>query len=158
MGRNCADGSDPERPLLPQYSTIDQCMDVCVAVMRPQAELADPDSRSSIECRIDRARDAFDAEPDLNCQLASMYGGNFCGTACEVYCDMRQSACESFIPDAGADCISECEALADSEEPFTLSITSGNTVQCRINHIRLAIDTQEPMLHCPHVLGAPPCQ
>ncbi len=158
---NCADNSDPERPLLPQYSTAAQCMDVCTQVLHPQSEVP-AGSRNSIECRLDNARaafDAFDAEREANCQAASMYGGDFCGTACEVYCDMRSIACKAFLPDSGADdCLTECEQLDRSAEPFTINGTAGNTVECRINHIRLAIDTQLPALHCPHVLGAAPCQ
>jgi hypothetical protein len=141
------------------YSNDAQCLEICASLLYSASELEQDDtSRNTIECRLAAAVDANDGEPVLNCQVASMIGGEFCGTGCEVYCDMLSSACPTQFA-SFTDCEAECEAtIPRTGELFLPTVTGGDSLECRVNHLRLAIDTRNPDLHCPHTVGQGPCQ
>lgn len=139
-----------------QYPSEQACLEVCLQLMRSESEVPPGDS-NTIECRLAAAQDAQIGEADLNCQLASMVGGEFCGAPCDVYCSMVEASCIELAPES-FDCAAECATLPSTGEPFTPSIESGNFIECRFNHLRLAVTSRNPALHCPHVLGAAPCR
>jgi hypothetical protein len=146
-----------------QYATEKSCLDICVELMRTEAEVeaAGETSFDTIECRQKAARAVLDVGGEVQnlCQSAGMWGNDECGAPCEVYCGMMSRGCsEQFA--AFSDCNAEC---TDVPKPATIlfgaDAPTGNTLQCRINHIRLATTTQNPGTHCPHAAGAAgPCQ
>jgi hypothetical protein len=87
-----------------------------------------------------------------------MMGGGRCGQPCETYCDSLVRACggvpEITLPD---DCPSLCAAVPVQGGLFSPNIVSGNVLECRINHLRLATEYRQPSTHCPHALGDLPC-
>jgi hypothetical protein len=58
------------------------------------------------------------------------------------------------------DCLEDCGDVPDLSQPpdnlrFNASIDEGDSLQCRLYHVSAA--TLDPVLHCPHAGGAPPC-
>jgi hypothetical protein len=141
-----------------QYLSIDSCLEVCQQQMRLESELEQP-STNTIDCRVQSARNAAEAgEVQFSCQEAGMMGGGRCGQPCEIYCDSLTRACGGApgitLPE---DCSAVCAGVAVQGGLFSPEITSGNILECRINHLRLATETRQPDAHCPHALGASPC-
>ncbi len=147
---NCVDDSL-------QHNTVESCIAICLSMMVSEAEQVDPDSTDTIECRLAAARDAEIAEPEFNCEAAGMTGGNVCGAQCPVFCDMMARVCPAEFAATFTNCTEECPDLPRETEPFSLNMTSGNTLECRFNHLRLATDSERPDIHCPHVAGLAQC-
>ncbi len=139
-----------------QHATEESCLEICKDMMVSEAE-TEPSSTDTVECRLAAAEDAEIAEPEFNCVVAGMTGGDVCGQPCPVFCDMMQRVCPDQFAEAFTNCDEECLELPRETDPFSLNMTSGNTLECRFNHLRLATDTQRPDVHCPHVAGNSPC-
>jgi hypothetical protein len=143
-----------------QYQSEVSCLEICTEVMRTEAErnaegIAGNDT---IECRLGAALSVIEVGTEVEslCLSAGMWGNDECGAPCDVYCGMMQVACgtqfESF-----SHCPDECAEVEPGTQPFGVDVPPGNTLECRINHIRLATSTRNPTQHCPHAagLGAP---
>ncbi len=116
-------------------------------------------SGNSLACRTYHGGAPAVADPALHCPHAGLSGGNLCGTWCENYCDLALAACtgaNQLYADRAA-CTTACAGLATTGAP---GATSGNTVQCRINHLGFAsAGGAAATTHCPHGAATPtgPC-
>jgi hypothetical protein len=146
-----------------QYATESSCLDICNELMRTEDEIetAGDVTNDTVECRQKAARAVLDVGSEIEnlCQSAGMWGNTECGVPCEVYCGMMSRGCSTEFA-AFDDCPDQCK---DVPQPPTLLFGAdsppGNTLQCRVNHIRLATTTQNPGTHCPHAAGAAgPCE
>jgi hypothetical protein len=146
-----------------QYATEKSCLDICAELMRTEAEVeaAGEATQDTIECRQKAARAVIDVGSEVEnlCQSAGMWGNVECGAPCEVYCGMMSRGCSTEF-EAFDDCPDQCKKVPQpATQLFGADPPKGNTLQCRINHIRLATTTQSPGIHCPHAAGAlGPCQ
>jgi hypothetical protein len=98
-----------------------------------------------VGCRTSYAKAALD-DPDNNCLYAGLSGGNQCGSWCDVLCHLKQRNCTDSVQDIGT-CLLECKVLSTDG---TTGDLAGDTVQCRLEHSRLAgLDENNQGLHCP---------
>lgn len=123
----------------------------------------------SFSCRWYHLRVAsVPANTDAHCAHADFFGGNACGIPCEAYCDLEDHACSTatsndmvFFDAAGTidrdRCLEECMYYPNSDlaMPFNMSITGGDSFDCRVYHLGAAwgngVATTTTMnTHCPH--------
>jgi hypothetical protein len=143
-----------------QYQSEESCLEICNELMRTEAEREDAGGsvNDTIECRLAAARAVIEvgAEIDNLCVSAGMWGNDECGAPCEVYCSMMSAACaEQF--ESFDSCPDECDEVQPGGKPFGVMVDPGNTLECRVNHIRLATTTRNPETHCPHAAGVAVC-
>lgn len=143
-----------------QYQSEESCLEICNELMRTESERQDAGGsvNDTIECRLEAARAVIEvgAEIENLCVSAGMWGNDECGAPCEVYCSMMQAACtEQF--EAFDRCPDECTEVQPGGKPFGVMVDPGNTLECRVNHIRLATTTRNPGTHCPHAAGVAVC-
>lgn len=109
---------------------------------------------NTVQCRLFHAGMANN---DEHCHHAGLSGADTCGRSCEVYCHVIQQTCRGGDAqyDSLGECLSACNGLATGGRPGELS---GNTVQCRLTHLRYTVG--DPSTHCPHAgpTGAGACE
>ncbi|MBK9519081.1 MAG: hypothetical protein IPO09_17380 [Anaeromyxobacter sp.] len=145
-----------------QYADLAACTTFCNRA-RTSPELwsegtAAATSGNSLACRTTHVGLAA-ANPAVHCKHAGASGGNVCGGWCETYCDAALAACTGGLALHAdkATCLTACAGLATTGTP---TATSGNTVQCRINHLGFAAaSAANATIHCPHGSVTPtgPC-
>jgi hypothetical protein len=79
----------------------------------------------------------------------------YCDTLANVCGDEPKVADVEIVHDRDA-CITECEALPRTPDPFDYEVNSGNSLECRLWHVQAAFGSSST--HCPHAAGAVPCQ
>lgn len=113
-------------------------------------------SGNTLACRTYHGGAPSATTPALHCQHAGPSGGDLCGDWCENYCDLALAACTGTLQ-LFADkptCRTACATIASV--PSTPNATSGNSVQCRINHLgRASASAAAATTHCPHALVTP---
>lgn len=134
-----------------QYGDEAECVNVCETAGWAEGDPVTntgPAEGNTINCRTYHAGAAAD-DPALHCPHAGDTGGAVCGSLCEAYCSLAIGGCtgDDEIYANGEDCMAACEAFDDSG---TIGATSGDTVQCRLYHVGVAIRSGETALHCPH--------
>ncbi len=125
-----------------QYANKAECLAVCALL--PLGQGGEKDT-SSVGCRQVYADSPARTDSVKYCAAAGPFGGNLCGDRCTAFCQLTLAAC---APDAGkppfksnADCQAACAEL-----PFTDAggegldgPVDGNTLNCRLYHLRTAI-------------------
>ncbi len=128
-----------------QYPNVATCMTYCSMVAAWPAGMTGDQSGNTVGCRLYHASAAA-ANPTLHCPHAGPTGGNVCGTWCDNYCQLMAKNCTgaNAVYDA-ATCMTKCATIPTTGNPGD---TSGNSVQCRIDHLGFAF--ADPAMHCPH--------
>jgi len=147
--KNCTDD-------LAAYSERPQCNEMCKFI--PSG--AD-DDEDTIECRNAHARKAAEpgADKARECKAASAYGGGVCGSnVVRVFCKRVESICikepvNGVQPPyaSEADCEESASKItfdANGPEGPKQPFTGADTINCRMNHLILALDGRVP--HCSH--------
>jgi hypothetical protein len=121
------------------------CLDVCNTRAAWPATGA---NTNSLACRTTHAQlAASPGPPAVHCPHAGPTGGTVCGSYCANYCYLALRNCtgtnQLFADDAT--CQTACTGLTVGA---TANATTGNSVQCRINHLLAASAT--PAVHCAH--------
>jgi hypothetical protein len=138
---NCTD-------LNAQYPDEATCLRYCADEARLPIGTLDDREGNTVGCRIYHADVAVD-DPDLHCPHAGPSGGDVCGTWCDNYCHLAETACTGELvlyadrPECETACLS-IPATGVAGDP------GGNTIQCRIYHLGIASGPDMPMTHCPH--------
>lgn len=130
-----------------QYSDVSNCMASC-ALMTPgvAAEM----TGNTLGCRTYHA-DAAAAGPGVHCRHAGPGGDGVCGANCDGFCTIAVGACtaQATQPYASkAACMTACAGFATTPV-YSSSVTSGNSLACRMYHAVVA--TTIPSPHCTHV-------
>jgi hypothetical protein len=131
-----------------QYGAVENCVASCAGF--PPGTEADMGG-NTLGCRTYHAGAAA-MDPNVHCVHAGPGGANACGSNCEGFCAVAQTACPDAWPDAGA-CMTACGGFADME-PYDASDVGGNTLACRLYHLTAA--AVDPATHCGHIVGASP--
>ncbi len=138
-----------------QFVSRATCLEYCAQL--PTGSPGD-EIGNSVHCRLKQAEIARDvAEPSEHCAEAGPGGNGTCGSNCEAYCVVFEQICGARFDDefvGRADCNTHCTDLPDDER-FTTSISSGNSIQCRLWHVSAA--AVDPSTHCGHAAGEAPC-
>jgi hypothetical protein len=154
-----------------QYQEFSQCVEVC-----QRMDPGEPNDRDvdTVECRVRQAGFAK-SEPFVYCKSSGPLGAGECGSNCVSYCNLMQRTCtaattegnlEPSYFDATEECLASCTALVPDENTPDQYTTSsevepasfiGNHVYCRAYHVTSAIVEGAPDEHCPHAVGAAPC-
>jgi hypothetical protein len=169
--RYCAQVLDSCTGQLEQYSSLNQCLQVC---QRLPAGTAGDHDVNSVECRMRQAEFAK-SEPLVYCKSSGPLGQDKCGSNCSSYCSLMQIACTaattagnlepSYYVDEKA-CLAACDDLVpgdDDPKAYSSSPDAvpssyvGNNVFCRAYHVAAALDQNAPDEHCPHARGGDPC-
>ncbi|MCB9506628.1 MAG: hypothetical protein H6697_03045 [Myxococcales bacterium] len=135
-----------------QYDDASACIDYCEgAGMFPVGVLGDTDG-NSIGCRLYHAGVAGGSATaaDTHCDHAGPSGGDMCGSWCENYCALALNNCtddNELFADEEA-CMTACAEFSDEG---AVGDTSGDSVQCRIQHLGLAgAGGEAAAMHCMH--------
>lgn len=141
---------------IPQFKTEAGCMTVCEAMYHLSED--GEASGNTVECRMQAADNALNFSDGIedNCVSAGPLGPA-CGGACNNYCEQIERYCpEEF--EKMTDCIDECRDVPRADVPYTDGFPSGNTLECRIYHVQLAV-VQQPnrLTHCGHAAGRELC-
>jgi hypothetical protein len=156
---------------LEQYSSLNQCLQVC---QRLPAGSPNDHDQNTVECRLRQAQFA-QSEPLVYCQSSGPLGQDKCGSNCAAYCSLMQLTCTaastagnlepSYYLDEKS-CLVACEGLVPGEHDAVSYSSSpkavpssyvGNNVFCRSYHVAAALDQGAPDEHCPHARGGDPC-
>lgn len=145
-----------------QYLSREQCMNMCADT---PLGLESDVSGDTVGCRLYHARIVtMMNNPVDHCPHAGPTGGGTCGARCEVLCERSESLCneDRGYPRAYSskeDCLQACTPTETEPgfavDPIELPLT-GDTVNCRIYHLRAAYTeilpngTGTPVEHCPH--------
>jgi hypothetical protein len=130
------------------YASLDTCLGVC-ALLAP-GDKDEPGQTNTLACRARQATLAGSstaAEPAVYCPRAAPGGGGTCGSICESYCALLQSACPQEFATVPS-CIEKCAALEDVRTFDVEANYGGDTLQCRLVHLSTA--TIDPAGHCSH--------
>lgn len=135
-----------------QYASESDCLAVCQAAdWDPGAAVTStgPADGPSLGCRTYHAGAPAQDDPALHCPHAGPSAGAVCGSYCEAYCALALGGCtgSDALYTNGEDCMAAC---ADFDDSGTPGDASGDTVQCRIYHLTVAITSGETAVHCPH--------
>lgn len=135
-----------------QYASEADCLAVCRAAdWDPGAAVTStgPADGPSIGCRTYHAGPPAQDDPAFHCPHAGPSAGGVCGSYCEAYCALALGGCTGgdALYGNGEACMAACANFDDSGTPGD---ASGDTVQCRIYHLSVAITTGETAVHCPH--------
>lgn len=133
------------------YSTIDQCLALCLTM--PGGQPGD-ESGDTVHCRLTQANGAkATGEPEKHCPAAGLGGADVCGENCDALCRAMGDYCSDKY-ESDAACLADCESLTDLGG-FNVTQDEGKTVQCRIWHVGAATQLAEP--HCSHAAGSDQC-
>jgi hypothetical protein len=120
--------------------TDGSCVGACLDL---PAGVAGAASGNSLACRVTHTQLAM-TDPDTHCVHAGPSGGDMCGTTCEGFCSIASMACPTQWP--AATCAATC-ATVPSAPPYDRSITTGDTIECRLHYAVLA--TVDAATNCP---------
>lgn len=139
IGANCTAGNQ-------QYGDTTQCLAACAAF-----EQGEPGATSgnSLECRQYHADFAAN-DPAAHCGHAGPLGTDGCEGAngsCDGFCAIAMAECSNIYETLAA-CLTDC-ALNDDTVGYNQSVTSGDSLACRMYHLTVAIGTPDP--HCTHI-------
>lgn len=131
----------------PYSGLTGDCLTVCNTRAAWPATGATANS-NSLACRTTHAQLAANpGPPAVHCPHAGPTGGTVCGSYCANYCYLALRNCtganQLFADDAA--CQTACAGLTVGA---SANATTGNSVQCRINHLLAA--SAAPATHCPH--------
>ncbi len=137
-----------------QYGTLAACLGSCSAFT---AGTIGAQAGNSLECRAYHAG-AAQADPATHCSHAGPAGDGVCGSNCEGFCTIAQSACTGSnlqFPDAGS-CPAACASYASVSARYNSSSASGNSYACRMYHLSVAATSGggQATVHCPHITPA----
>lgn len=134
------------------YDNREQCLKMCALI--PVGKEGDK-AVNSVECRIPFAKVGGSTD---NCVKASAYGGNVCGSKCDVFCDLVAQHCLAGplnVPApyaTKADCVEACDDMSfdpNGPEGPGQAVAGPDTLNCRMYHLILSLDDRNG--HCPHV-------
>lgn len=134
------------------YADRAECLQVCQTADWPAGDAvtgSGPASGNTLGCRTYHGGAPAADDPATHCVHAGETGANVCGSWCEGYCSLALGACtgDDAIYGTMDECMTACAALDDHGN---LGDTSGDTVQCRLYHLGVAIRTGDTAMHCPH--------
>lgn len=133
-----------------QYASIDECLAFCAHLTPVQASRDGEEKHAaSVACRQYWADSPARTNPSSYCLAAGPFGGNVCGDRCTAFCDVVLAAC---APNDGVlaygsqpECASACanfsyrDAGADGGGEGPTGPKTGNTLNCRLYHLRSAV-------------------
>ena len=125
-----------------QYSAMADCVASCGHF--PVGAMADQ-MGNTLGCRTYHAN-AAKTDAATHCIHAGPSGGGVCGMPCDGFCSLVTAECATQYPSASG-CATTCAGYA-ATPPYSASVTSGNSLSCRIYHATAA--STDPSLHCPH--------
>jgi hypothetical protein len=132
---------------LGQYTNMIQCVRSCLALPNV-TEAPYPSSGDSLQCRFHHLQEAAtsDAMAQEHCAYTGLYDDSgVCGSVAESMCDLSLTACNStsMVQYSSRDqCISATTAFPrDSIGTLAVPVVSGNSLECRLYHAQLAIQS-----------------
>jgi len=138
-----------------EYNNVPTCLALCPAFDPGQST---DTSQDSLGCRAHYA--ALAATDPSNCRAAGPLGGGVCGNdLCATFCALDTFACvgsNAQFDGGEVGCESDCQADFDTyvEDAGVndLTLSTGNTLNCRIWHLEAAVAGGATTLaeHCPH--------
>ncbi|HEX7670092.1 MAG TPA: hypothetical protein VF395_10935, partial [Polyangiaceae bacterium] len=144
------------------YESLDECMAVCVAFDPGKIDDIAGDTRA---CRIYHSYNALNIGVS-HCAHTGIGGDGHCGEGnCPPYCKLLAAQCPkefgTFGSDAGSDaaCEAACGKLPGAGKDGSLQTakTTGDSVQCRLDHLARAF-VDKTGAECAKALGGAACQ
>jgi hypothetical protein len=141
VATNCSDDATK------QYKDNNTCLAACVAF--PAGHLTDM-MGNTLGCRLYHGGAPAMSDPATHCPHAGPGGAGQCGSNCEGFCEIALKACTGTMAQYtdSNDCMTKCAQFPDTVK-YSASVTSGNTLACRLYHATVA--TVDPVTHCGHI-------
>jgi hypothetical protein len=147
-----------------EYTTREVCLAMCSHF---EPGVPGEQSNDSRACRVYHAGAAA-GDPAVHCRHAGPLGGGHCGEKpCESFCLLDFALCggrADFPYDGGeGTCRAQCPQFSylAGGDAGDLTLTSGDTLNCRLYHLESAYDVSNPAAqstHCPHTgVQSPTC-
>jgi hypothetical protein len=110
---------------------------------------------NSIDCRAWHSQVAVANSPNVHCFHAAPQGGQFCGSACENYCDNVMAVCTSGLMQwkDRTQCLTACASwpLQNNTNDPLAPVTMGNSLPCRKYHAFVSGQSMDnAKIHCIH--------
>ena len=147
-----------------QYASEDDCLAFCAHVTPGDPSDYEPKKAASLSCRQYYAGSPALTDPMTYCAAAGPFGGGLCGDRCTAFCQIALSACG---PDGGAApyesqpaCKTACadfaliDGGADGGGEGLDGPESGDTLNCRLFHLRKTVNDPEACRHLAADSGA----
>ena len=141
-----------------QYGSESACISYCQTAGAIPVGATTDTGGNTVGCRAYHADVAgsapADGSDDDHCGHAGPSGGAVCGSWCENYCHLAMTNCTGdyeLYADNDA-CMAACDGITVGGDANPASVTSGDSVECRIYHLGVAGtegDTSAEV-HCPH--------
>jgi hypothetical protein len=137
-----------------EYNNVPTCLALCGAFDPGQPT---DTTQDSLGCRAHYA--ALAATNPSNCRAAGPLGGGVCGQdLCATFCSLDTFVCvgsNAEFDGGEVGCESACQTSFPTyvdDAGNDLSLSTGNTLNCRIWHLEAAVGggAQELATHCPH--------
>jgi hypothetical protein len=138
-----------------EYNDVPTCLALCGAFDPGQAT---DTSQDSLGCRAHYA--ALAATDKTNCRAAGPLGGGVCGQdLCATFCALDTFVCVGMNTefDGGevgceSACVGNFDTYVTDAGVNDLTLSTGNTLNCRIWHLEAAVGggASELATHCPH--------
>jgi hypothetical protein len=123
------------------------CLNYCYQV--PEGAWNDT-AANTRGCRMYHTVAAYLTQLPIHCKHAAPSGENYCGSWCEVYCQLALSNCVNAnqLFENETQCMTACALFNDKGRATD---ASGDSVQCRIYHLGVAgTSVNNANEHCPH--------
>lgn len=108
-----------------------------------------PVEGNTIGCRQYHSGGPAGEDPATHCPHAGPTGDGVCGSLCESYCGAAMAVCtggDALYVDM-AECMGACSGLDGTAD---IGVTNGDSVQCRLYHLGVAVSTGDAATHCAH--------
>ncbi len=134
------------------YTDRAECEAICGAFGWEAGDpvtVSGPLTGNTIGCRAYHAGAPAGEDPGTHCPHAGPTGANQCGTLCESYCSAALSVCtggDAIYADM-PECMTACAGLDATAD---IGVTNGDSVQCRLYHLGVAVSSGDAATHCPH--------
>jgi len=116
------------------YDNVATCIHYCASWAQFPANTSSPDSGNDVYCRLEALRD--DALPLVTrCRRAGPYSDGTCGSQCENLGGLIDTHCPDVDPVWSSGCLQNCPT--DFAQDGSTTDVTGNSVQCRLNHLGL---------------------
>ncbi|HRI62848.1 MAG TPA: hypothetical protein PK156_01385 [Polyangium sp.] len=127
-----------------QYPSEASCREVAMAF--PAGTEGDKEG-NSMACRKTYATIAASPFQVNSCMFAGPAGGGRCGSICEGFCDIAVKTCAKQWPNK-LECQNTCALFPTNGQGFNTSFITGNSIECRLNHLLLAAQSIDCAANC----------
>lgn len=142
------------------YESKAQCMAVCALLDKGKNS---DTTQNTVGCRKYHSYNAVSG-PSSHCPHTAATGDGHCGSSCDAYCPLLETACpaefQSTFPGGQSDCATECTKIPGAlDDKYFTQQTVKDTMRCRVTNLSRAAEKGiELGADCAAAVGLGVCQ